>query len=188
MQVMWGHHPAFGPPFLDESCRIDLPPCLGTTDRAESWAGSDLAWAQTFAWPHAPLADGGARDLSVVPPPSVRTAHWVRFSDYEQGWYGITSGRRRTGMGLRWDASLFPHLWMWQVWSGMPGYPWYGQNYNVALEPWTSWPDGGLLRAIENGSARCVQPRETIQTRLLAVAWSGLERIRGIDGDGEVEA
>jgi hypothetical protein len=186
MQVMWGHHPAFGPPFLDETCRIDLPPCTGTTERAEPWAGSDLAWARPFAWPHAPLEIGGTRDLSHVPPASVRSGHWIRFTDFTEGWYGVTSGRLGTGIGLRWDARLFPHLWMWQVWGGMPGYPWYGQNYNVALEPWTSWPDGGLLRAIENGSARTIGPRETVETRLLAVAWTGRERIGGIDAEGEV--
>ena len=27
LDIMWGHHPAFGPPFLDDSCRIDVPPC-----------------------------------------------------------------------------------------------------------------------------------------------------------------
>ena len=63
----------------------------------------------------------------------------------------------------------------------MPGYPWYGRNYNFALEPWTSYPDGGLLRAIENGSARRIGPLETIETRLLAVAYAGTERITGID-------
>jgi hypothetical protein len=25
LDIMWGHHPAFGPPFLDDSCRIDVP-------------------------------------------------------------------------------------------------------------------------------------------------------------------
>ena len=64
---MWGHHPAFGPPFLDASCRIDVPPCRATTERAEPWPDSGLRYAESFDWPAAPLKGGGTRDLSPVP-------------------------------------------------------------------------------------------------------------------------
>lgn len=186
MDVMWGHHPAFGPPFLDASCRIDLPPCVATTDRAEPWPDSQLEYAREFPWPVAPRKDGGVRDLSVIPGPESRIADWVRLSGFTEGWYGITNGARHVGFGLRWDARVFRHLWFWHVFGGMPGYPWYGLNYNFALEPWTSYPDGGLSRAIENGSALKVGPRQTIDTRFLAVAYSGLDRIAGIDEDGTI--
>ncbi len=186
LDVMWGHHPAFGPPFVDDSCRIDLPPCRGTTERSGPWPGSELEFAAPFDWPMAPRRDGGRRDLSVVPGMESRTADWVRLHDFADGWYGVTSGRRRVGFGLRWDTGLFPYLWFWHVFGGMPGYPWYGRNYNFALEPWTSYPDGGLLQAIENGSARRVGPLETVETRMLAVAYSGVERISGIDDTGAV--
>lgn len=186
MEVMWGHHPAFGPPFLDDSCRIDLPPCIATTDRADPWPDSLLSYGIEFQWPMAPRKDGTLRDLSVVLDPGSRIADWVRLTGFDEGWYGVTNGRRRVGFGLRWDARLFPHLWFWHVFGGMPGYPWYGLNYNFALEPWTSYPDGGLTRAIENGSALRVGARETIETRILAVAYAGQGRIKGIDEDGEI--
>lgn len=186
MDVMWGHHPAFGPPFLDDSCRIDMPPCRGTTERGEPWKDDQLAWATPFDWPSAPLRGSGVRDLSVVPGPESGTSGWVRLSDFAEGWYGITSGRRRVGFGLRWDASLFQHVWFWHVWKGMPGYPWYGLNYVCALEPWTSWPDGGLSRSIENGSALRVAGHQTLSTRMLAVAYAGVDRISGISENGEV--
>ena len=186
MDVMWGHHPAVGPPFLDDSCRIDLPPCLGTTDRSEPWPGSELAYQVEFDWPLAPRRDGGTRDLSVVPGMESRTADWVRLTGFSEGWYGVTSGRRNVGFGLRWDAGLFRHLWYWHVFGGMPGYPWYGRNYNLALEPWTSYPDGGLNRAIENRSALRIGPMETIETRLIAMAYAGREGIGGISAAGEV--
>ena len=188
LDIMWGHHPAFGPPFLDDSCRIDVPPCRASTERAEPWPDSQVASAQPFDWPAAPLVGGGVRDLSVVPDGMTRTADWVRLFGFEEGWYGITSGRRRVGFGLRWDAALFRHLWYWHVFSGMSGYPWWGLNYNCALEPWTSWPDGGLLRAIDNGSALKIQPRGVVETRLLAIAYSGLYRISGITAEGDALA
>jgi len=186
MDVMWGHHPAFGPPFVDATCRIDLPPCRATTDRSEQWVDSELAFGVEFDWPLAPRIGGGFRDLSVIPEPDSKIADWVRLTGFEQGWYGVTSGTRRVGFGLRWDAAVFRHLWFWHVFGGMPGYPWYGRNYNFALEPWTSYPDGGLLRAIENGSAYHIGPNETVETRLLAVAYAGTDRISGISEKGEV--
>lgn len=184
--VMWGHHPAFGPPFVDETCRIDLPPCRGTTDRSEPWVGSELTFQAEFDWPIAPRLDGGTRDLSVILGPDSKVADWVRLFGFEEGWYGVTSGARRVGIGFRWDHELFSNLWYWHVFGGMPGYPWYGRNYNFALEPWTSYPDGGLSRAIENGSALRIGGNETVETQMLAVAFSGTERISGISEEGEV--
>jgi galactose mutarotase-like enzyme len=186
MDVMWGHHPAYGPPFLDDSCRIDLPPCKGSTERTEPWPGTLIDYAVEFDWPLAPQKDGGRRDLSKVLSAEARVADWVRLSGFEDGWYGVTNGRRRVGFGLRWDPSLFKHLWFWHVFGGMPGYPWYGRNYAFALEPWTSHPDGGLNQAIENGSAHRIGPLETVETRLLAVAYQGVDRIGGITESGEV--
>jgi hypothetical protein len=186
MEVMWGHHPAFGPPFVDETCRIDLPACVGTTDRGEPWPGSELQYGREFPWPMAPRKDGSLRDLRVVPGPDSKVTDWIRLTGFEEGWYGVTNGARQVGFGLRWDAQVFSHLWFWHVFGGMPGYPWYGLNYDFALEPWTSYPDGGLTRAIGNGSARTIGPRETLETRLLAVAYAGREWIAGIDEDGGI--
>jgi hypothetical protein len=187
MDVMWGHHPAYGPPFLDESCRIDLPPCVATTERSEPWVDTELVFAEEFEWPMAPRNDGTIRDLSLVLRPESKVTDWVRIHGFEEGWYGITNQDRKVGFGLRWDASLFKNLWFWHVFGGMPGYPWYGRNYAFALEPWTSHPDGGLNRAIENGSAFQFGPREVVETRVIAVAYSGVERVSRITESGEVE-
>jgi len=186
LDVMWGHHPAFGPPFLDDSCVIDLPPCVGTTDRAEPWPGSELEYGVEFPWPMAPRKDGSLRDLRVIPGPESRTADWIRLTGFSEGWYGITNGRRRVGFGLRWDPGVFRHLWFWHVFGGMPGYPWYGRNYTFALEPWTSYPDGGLLRAIDNGSAFRIGPLATVSSRMVAVVYDGADHISGINEFGEV--
>lgn len=185
-ELMWGHHPAFGPPFLDDTCRIYVPPSRATTRRADALPSSDLDFGVDFEWPDAPLAAGGERDLSHVPPATRGTSGWVCLSGFEEGWYGITNTSRGVGFGMRWDAAQFPYLWFWQVWGGMPGYPWYGRHYNCALEPWTSWPDNGLSDAIANGSAMRLGPLESVTTRLLAVAYHGSGEVRRISEDGEV--
>ena len=45
---------------------------------------------------------------------------------------------------MAWDEKLFQYLWMWQVYGGHNDYPWYGRTYNVALEPFTSYPPAGI--------------------------------------------
>ena len=183
---MWGHHPTFGAPFLGPACRVDLPACRASTHRAEPMPSHELAFDAEFDWPNGPLADGGTRDLRMVPPPNTGTAEWVCLTGFEEGWYGITNQERRVGFGMRWDARLFRYLWFWQVWGGHPGYPWYGRHYNCALEPWTSWPDNGLGEAIANGSALTIGAGEAIETRLLAVAYDGRSAIAHISADGDV--
>ena len=84
------------------------------------------------------------------------------------------------------DVALFPYLWYWQVWGGGPDYPWWGREYDCALEPWTSRPDGGLLEAIANGTAHTIEGGETRTSRIHAVMWSGRDGIAGIDADGTV--
>ena len=69
LDLVWGHHPAFGPPFLDESCRIDLPGAtvrtvdLGETGRCQP--GEELTWPLILG------RDGGTIDLSRMPSPAI---------------------------------------------------------------------------------------------------------------------
>ncbi|WP_319415325.1 DUF4432 family protein [Marispirochaeta aestuarii] len=186
LDTMWGQHPAFGPPFVDDSCHIDFPPCRCTTERSEPWPESKIHYAVEFDWPNAPLRDGGFRDLSVIPAPDARLTELVFLHGFNEGWYGVTNGNKKVGFGLRWDASLFPYLWFWQVFGGFSDYPWFRRNYNFALEPFSSFPESGLLKAIENGTALRFGPHETKETTILAVAYAGRERINRITETGEV--
>jgi len=74
---------------------------------------------------------------------------------------------------------------MWQVYGGHTDYPWYGRTYNCALEPFTSYPPAGIKGAIDNGTAVMMEPGQTIETELVAVAYEG-EGVRGISVDGGV--
>jgi hypothetical protein len=185
MDFMWGHHPVFGPPFLDDTCRVDIPAATGSTSRPAPMNTSALEFPSEFDWPHAPLANGGTTDLSIVPGPDEGRLEWACLKELREGWYGITNGSRRVGFGMRWDVGVFPFVWYWQCWGGEPDYPWWGRHYNCALEPWTSWPDG-LDNAMANGTSRVLDGNATVETRLIAVAYDGRERIDGIDADGEV--
>ncbi len=104
--IMWGHHPAFGEPFLSGDCAIEFP-----KGRA---------------------VDG---DLSMcrIPPQGTSGGNMWFLTDFAEGWYGIRNAKLKTGFGMRWDAKLFPVVWIWQ------GYSPEEQVYACAIEPFTSF-------------------------------------------------
>src|SRR6185369_10342564 len=65
----WGHHPAFGWPFIDESCRVDLPKCRIRTFADFTPTSSRLLADQSSDWPNASGVDGSEVDLSRIPGP-----------------------------------------------------------------------------------------------------------------------
>jgi hypothetical protein len=182
--VMWGHHPAFGPPFLDESCAV----------RVEATAIDVLDFHRNGLWqpgegypfPNAPnRRSGEAEDVRRVRPRATRSVDVIRFTGLDDGFYALTSERLAVGIGMAWDAEVFPNLWMWQAYGGHDDYPWYGRTYNCALEPFTSWPPAGVATALENGTARVLAPGEVVETELVAVAYEG--DARRVRRDGSVE-
>ena len=63
---------------------------------------------------------------------------------------------------------MFPYIGMVsQLWSGW--LPWYGRNYTLALEPWSTMYSN-LEKVIKNNQAIKVLPGETISTQLKAFA------------------
>jgi hypothetical protein len=111
--IMWGHHPAFGEPFLSGDCTIEFP--KGT-----------------------PL-DG---DLTMCRIPARGTGApgnmWY-LTRFKEGWYGISNAKRKVGFGMKWDARFFPVIWVWQGYGG-GGWPHYGREYACAIEPFTTLP------------------------------------------------
>ena len=106
-------------------------------------------------------------DFSNVPGEDADTADMIYITGFpERAWYRVHNETKNISYGMSWDGKLFPYMWMWQVCGGSYGYPWYGRTYNLALEPWTSYPSSGLIKAIENGSALCLEAGEVRQTEL----------------------
>ena len=102
------------------------------------------------------------------------------------GWYAITNQDQRAGFAMRWDASVFRYLWLWQEFANTKGFPWWGRTYTMALEPWTSYPTLGLPEAIQRQSQITLQPGQTLATRLTATAYSDLAHVKGVHDDGTV--
>jgi hypothetical protein len=183
--IMWGHHPAFGEPFLDESCVVETP---AKTVRVLAFHRNGL-WepGEGYTFPMVQNRRSGAlEDVTRVLPRETGSVDVISFWDLEEGWYALTNRRRRVGFGMAWDRRLFQCLWMWQVYGGHDDYPWYGRTYNCALEPFTSWPPAGVPNAIKNGTALVMKPHQEIETTLAAVAYEG-EGISGISRAGDVQ-
>ena len=170
--VIWGHHPALGVPFLDESCVVDTP-----AKKVEVLAfHPNGLWVPggDYDFPMVPnRRSGKPQDIRQVLPVSTRSVDVVFFKELKEGWYTIRNPKLKVGFGMSWDASLFKYLWMWQVYGGHNDYPWYGRTYNVALEPFSSYPPAGVPNAIQNGSALILKPNQVIDTDLAAIAFEG---------------
>jgi hypothetical protein len=169
MELMWGHHPTVGAPFLSEDCIIKTTAKRVIVHPEPMFSTQRLAPGTEHQWPQAVNQQGAVIDLSRVPAPEAKTADMVYLTDFQgQAGYSIINQKLGIGFGMEWDQALFKYLWMWQVCRGGFGYPWYGNTYNMALEPWTSYPTSGLTEAIRNGSALKLAAGQTLETHLAA--------------------
>jgi hypothetical protein len=182
MHLMWGQHPAFGAPFVDESCVIDLP---GGRVHCAGLAANTRFVEGVHAWPHVPGRDGETIDLRKVASVEADTTDTLRIDGLPEGWYAITNTRRRVGFGLAWPLKVFPAVWFWQVYGGAYNPPWYGRTYNIALEPFST-TRLTLPEAIQDGSAHRLEPGGSLQARFAAVAYEGAQGVERVTPDGEV--
>jgi hypothetical protein len=62
------------------------------------------------------------------------------------------------GAEVRWDKERWPCLWFWREFGGDKGGPYYGCNYNVGLEMFSSPPAEKLIDNVEKGTAIGFEP------------------------------
>jgi Domain of unknown function (DUF4432) len=185
LDLMWGHHPAFGAPFLREGVRLFVPAGevqVHSPLFAESGA---LEPGACFPWPLAPT-NGGTIDLACVPGPQAGFAELLYLKNLSGGWYAVLDPEKKVGFGLSWPLEIFPYLWFWMVYGRAPGYPWWNRVYVIALEPWTSIPNS-LDQALQLGAARHLKGGEQLNVSLTASAIAGLDRIHHINPNGSIE-
>ena len=152
---MWGQHPAFGAPFLDESVRLRVP---GTPDvvvpREVVIHHTPFAGEVRGKWPCLPGKDGRIIDLSRAYAPEERLYMEYCLSNLEKGQYELVNGNLGLGVRMTWDLDICPCLWVWGLYRGIDDYPWYARAYVMAVEPYSTYPDdydaakagGGLLK------------------------------------------
>ena len=144
IEVAWGHHVAFGPPFLDGSCRLDSPGATVVVDDERDEAASDLPLGESFTWPDAVDRKGAALDLREMPGPDQPVDRLLYLTDPVEGAVALTNTRLGLRARLRWDTSVMPYTWLWYETNASPGFPWFKSVYVLGIEPHSSYPGQGL--------------------------------------------
>ncbi len=164
---MWGHHPIFGKPLLGQGARIFAP-----TERTLNEEFEPGGW---------PERDG--RDMSLALLEGSRDHDMFYLTELSAGWAAISNPEIKLGAALSWDLEVFPYVWIWRDAGFTRGYPYFGQAYTTALEPFSSLPGardrGERLLHLEGG--------ESLSTRLTLSAFEGLDEVTKVSPEGEVE-
>jgi hypothetical protein len=186
MDFMWGHHPAFGAPFLDEHCRLFAP--ATNVETAHPLPAHQILPPETRfeRFPQVRTSDGDAFDVSRMWPPSAGFSHLSYLTGLKDGWYCLVNEGTRLGFALHWDPKVFRYLWLWQEFCGTSQYPWWGQGYVTGIEPHSSIPGLGLEKAIERGTQLILAPKHKLSTRLCASLFQAEGEPKGVTEDGSV--
>jgi Domain of unknown function (DUF4432) len=174
LDIVWGHHIAFGLPFLTEGAKI-------TTNASTFYAEPLMPPNRRFQpgietkYPKALNINGIEDDASVVhpasAPPYSEMAYLSGFDD--RAFYALKNEAKNVGFAIRWDARIFKHLWYWLERYGTKDAPWWGNAYAVALEPWTNRWQPNPQKGIDAGEWLRLEAGQIVTTRLEASGFEG---------------
>jgi len=165
LHLMWGHHIAFGLPFLSEGATIETSATKFLAEEAmpkhrlfNSGEIQDLPMVKTI--------DNKSIDaqkiLKVASKKFSDLAYLSHFKD--EAYYKIKTDIM--SFSIHWDKSIFKSLWYWQERYATQDAPWWGKTYATALEPWSSnWVAYPNLELMEKEWLK-LKPRQVIKTRL----------------------
>ncbi len=164
MSLMWGHHPTLGGGFLDDSCYIETSAKTVFTGSGIDFPNQRLKPNSIYTWNEL------TEYMKKMPSKEEQVADMLYLKDFVgKAWYQVTNRNLDISFSLHWDKTVMPYAWIWLVANGSYEYPWYGNTYNLAIEPWTSYPSKGLLKAKKNGSDLKISPKEKILFSMKAI-------------------
>jgi hypothetical protein len=67
---------------------------------------------------------------------------------------------------MEFPLTVFKYIWFWRIAKGSFHYPWYGRNYNIALEPFSSLPC--LSEALKRKDQLQLKPGMSISAEIKA--------------------
>jgi hypothetical protein len=189
MDFVWGHHPAFGAPFLGEACIIDAAAGTVESDSAYDPPGNYLTPGGVWRWPKGRDKQGRAIDLSHIPGPHERVSCFAYLRDLREGWYAITNRQLGFGVGMAWPVGTFPYIHLWEELCGSAVYPFYGRAYTVGIEPMSSIPGRGLTATMrETGTQLRLQAGSALAFEMRVVFFESTTGVGQITPDGTVHA
>jgi len=168
MDFLWGHHPAFGEPFINGNCKINIKGA-----KVEVLPGDGVSLTNLKqgigSWPMVEGIDGKPVDLSIVPKAQDRVSDVIFLSDLLEGKYEIINPEISLGFRFEFPEEIFKYIWYWRVARGSFGYPWYGRTYNIALEPFSG--KAILSEAVKNGYQLTLDAGKEIEVKLAVTAF-----------------
>lgn len=165
LRLMWGHHIAFGLPFVGDGAKIETSATKFIADGAAP-SKNHYVKKEMQDWPMVKTVNGSKIDASVITKSDTDKFSDMAFlSDFkDEAYYKISNNNM--SFSVYWDKNIFKNLWYWQERYGMQDAPWWGKAYAIALEPWTNmWspnPDKGIM---ERDWLK-LEPREVLKTSL----------------------
>ncbi len=131
---------------------VAVPPYAGRIE-----PGRDVPWP-----------GGGGDDLSLLPAPDNGLSEYFATRDLEDGWCAVTHPQHGIGLGLAFDRSVFPRVWLFAAYGGWRG------HYFVLTEPSTGVP-GSLADNVAQGFAAELAAGASLETEVVATVLTDLE-------------
>jgi len=187
MDLMWGHHPAYGAPFLSEACVIDVAAETVVADSTYDPPGNYLAPGGVWRWPEGRDKQGRAIDLSRVRGPHDRVSCFAYLKNLREGWVAITNTKAGFGVGMVWPKEVLPYVHLWQEIGGSAVYPFYGRAYTIGIEPMSSVPGRGLAATMrETGTQLRLRARSRLAFEMRVAFFESTRGVQRIEPDGSV--
>jgi hypothetical protein len=188
MDLMWGHHPAYGAPFLSEACVIDSAADTMMADGTYDPPGNYLAPGNVWRWPEGRDSQGRPKDLSRIPGPHECVSCFAYLKHLREGWIAITNTQLGFGVGMVWPKEIFPYVHLWQEIGGSTVYPFYGRAYTVGIEPMSSIPGRGLAATMEEtGTQMRLRAGSRLAFEMRVVVFESHTGVQRIKPDGSVQ-
>ena len=186
LDVVWLEHIAIGAPVLSDKSRLFVPESKLRSHPESIDTNSKLEPDFIGDWPNMNAKDGSVLDFSRIPTKEDRSLDMAYMTEMSEGWYALLNEETNIGWAVSYPVETFKYLWYWRNVGGGYGYPWYGRCYNAGLEPCTSFGNGGIKQAQENGSALNIGSGATVSVTITAGPFTGTGIVNRVDLDGNV--
>ncbi|WP_206669696.1 DUF4432 family protein [Paenibacillus luteus] len=159
LEFNWGHHLAFGAPFLNEHSTVEFE--HGSTV-------VNMETGERSEWPRMPGHYGNI-DLSFLAAPG--TSRPLLAVECTTGNYRLNGSSEGLALSVSWDAAIWPYTWYWQNFAADSDAPFFGCEYNIGLEPFNVPQKWTLAEAAARGAALRLDPYGSLS------AWLTIEVI-----------
>jgi len=176
----WAFHPVFGENLISEDCTLYLPTDMVTAHPEEFSVNQKWPPGSTQALlmhqDVGALVLRGSRDIGAD----------LLYAECPSAWFVLRNETTGLTVSASWDSDVMPYLWIWQECHDPKGFPWWGLEHVVGIEPHSSVPAQELKTLTETGQSSWLGPKERITATLrLCVNETDTSEIpTGVDASG----